>query len=884
MNYVSTRGTAPVLGFEEAMLAGLARDGGLYLPETWPTLAPDEIAALAGLSYEDAALRILAPFTGDAFPEAALRPLIARAYAGFGHAARVPLVQIAPNDWLLELFHGPTLAFKDVAMQLIGQLFEASLKRSGKRITIVGATSGDTGSAAIEAFRGAEGVEVFILFPDGRTSEVQRRQMTTPTEGNVHALAIAGDFDDAQARVKDMFNDHPFRDGTGLAGVNSINWARVLAQTVYYFTAAVALGAPHRKVSFTVPTGNFGDVFAGWVAKRMGLPIDRLVVATNQNDILHRTLETGEYRRGTVLPSISPSMDIQVSSNFERLLFELYDREGTAVSALMTELSRDNGFRLVPGRARPAPRRLRQRPRLRGRDRRRHRRDLQDDRRGRLPAHRRRHPCRAGEARRPGRADGDPRHRPPGEVPRRRRGRLRRPPAASPAHGRPDDAAGTDHARRQRPRRHRGRDRPGDCTMTVETHTLPNGVRLAVEPMPGLRSASVGIYLAAGGRHERAEQNGIAHFLEHMAFKGTPTRTALRIAEEIEDVGGYINAYTGKEMTAYYARVLEADVGRALDILADIVLNPLFQKPDIEVERGVILQEIGQALDTPDDIIFDWLQETAFPDQPFGRTILGPTERVSRFGKTDLSGFVSEHYGPDRIIIAAAGGVDPEALLRDVERLFGGIAPRPRLAVTPARFAGGERREARDLEQVHLALAFEGPGVRHEDAFVAQIYATAMGGGMSSRLFQELRERRGLCYTIFTQAGAYDDTGMITLYAGTGGDQIRELTELAMDEIRRAADGLTVAELERSRAQLKAGLLMGLESPSARAERLARMLQVWGRVQDIDETIAKIDAVTPERLRAFAERLAERADPAVALLGPVDDAPDREALARRLAA
>ena len=224
--------------------------------------------------------------------------------------------------------------------------------------------------------------------------------------------------------------------------------------------------------------------------------------------------------------------------------------------------------------------------------------------------------------------------------------------------------------------------------MTVETHTLANGVRLAVEPMPGLRSASVGIFLSAGGRHERAEQNGIAHFLEHMAFKGTPTRTALQIAEEIEDVGGYINAYTGKEMTAYYARVLEADVGRALDILADIVLNPLFQKPDIEVERGVILQEIGQALDTPDDIIFDWLQEAAFPDQPFGRTILGPAERVSRFGKDDLAGFVAEHYGPDRIIVAAAGAVDPEALARDVERLFGGLAPRPRLAVD----AGALRR------------------------------------------------------------------------------------------------------------------------------------------------------------------------------------------------
>jgi threonine synthase len=349
MQYVSTRGTAPKLGFEEAMLAGLARDGGLYVPEAWPELGHAEIAALAGLPYEDVAFRVMRPFVGDAFPEAEFRAILARAWAGFGHRARTPLVQIGANDWLLELFHGPTLAFKDVAMQLIGQLFEASLARSGRRLTIVGATSGDTGSAAIEAFRGRDGVEVFILYPDGRVSEVQRRQMTTPPEPNVHALALDGDFDDAQARLKDLFNDHAFRDGVGLAGVNSINWARVLAQTVYYFTAAVALGAPHRPVSFTVPTGNFGDIFAGWVAKRMGLPIERLVVATNQNDILHRTLTTGSYARAAVRPSISPSMDIQVSSNFERLLFELYDREGPAVAALMGELAEGRGFTLSQG-------------------------------------------------------------------------------------------------------------------------------------------------------------------------------------------------------------------------------------------------------------------------------------------------------------------------------------------------------------------------------------------------------------------------------------------------------------------------------------------------------------------------------------------------------
>lgn len=348
MKYISTRGNAPVLTFEEAMLTGLARDGGLYLPQTIPTLTHDQIADLEGVSYEEAAFRIMWPFVGDAFTEDEFRGIIARAYENFGHAARAPLKQLDSGHFLLELFHGPTLAFKDFAMQLIGQLFEFSLKRSGNRVCIVGATSGDTGSAAIEAFRGLDAVDVFILYPHGRVSEVQRRQMTTPVEANVHALAIDGHFDDAQARVKDMFNDFAFRDAVGLAGVNSINWARVLAQVVYYFTSAVSLGAPHREVSFTVPTGNFGDIFAGYIARRMGLPIDRLVVATNQNDILHRCLSTSEYRPDGVIPSISPSMDIQVSSNFERALYYAYDQDGTAVAQLMEEL-KQGGFSVSQG-------------------------------------------------------------------------------------------------------------------------------------------------------------------------------------------------------------------------------------------------------------------------------------------------------------------------------------------------------------------------------------------------------------------------------------------------------------------------------------------------------------------------------------------------------
>ncbi|MEB3421836.1 threonine synthase [Salipiger marinus] len=348
MRYISTRGQAPVLSFEDAMLSGLARDGGLYVPETIPQFSAEDIRALHGLSYEETAFRVMRPFTGDSFTDETFGDLISRAYAGFGHAARAPLKQLAPGHFLLELFHGPTLAFKDFAMQLIGQLFQEALTRRGERVTIVGATSGDTGSAAIEAFRGLDAVDVVILFPHGRVSEVQRRQMTTPVEANVHALALEGHFDDCQARLKDMFNDFAFRDEVRLAGVNSINWARVLAQVVYYFSAAVSLGAPERRVSFTVPTGNFGDIFAGYIAKRMGLPIDRLVVATNQNDILHRCLTSGGYVTSEVHPSISPSMDIQVSSNFERALFDAYDRDGAAVAQLMTEL-KSGGFHVSQG-------------------------------------------------------------------------------------------------------------------------------------------------------------------------------------------------------------------------------------------------------------------------------------------------------------------------------------------------------------------------------------------------------------------------------------------------------------------------------------------------------------------------------------------------------
>ncbi len=344
MRYVSTRGQAPVLDFEGVLLAGLASDGGLYLPESWPQFSAAEWRAMRGLSYNELAFRIMQPFLGGLIPDADFRRMINEAYGTFGHKAVTPLSQLDANDWLLELYHGPTIAFKDVALQLLGRLFDWALARSGKKATILGATSGDTGSAAIEGCRGRNALEIFILFPHGRVSDVQRRQMTTVADANVHAIALEGTFDDAQAMVKTLFGDAAFRDRAGLTAVNSINWARVMAQIVYYAAAALALGAPDRPVSFCVPTGNFGDIFAGYCAQRMGLPIHKLIVATNRNDILTRFFETGDYRKSGVAPTISPSMDIQVASNFERLLFDLHGRDGAVLRDMMAALDGSGGF------------------------------------------------------------------------------------------------------------------------------------------------------------------------------------------------------------------------------------------------------------------------------------------------------------------------------------------------------------------------------------------------------------------------------------------------------------------------------------------------------------------------------------------------------------
>ena len=420
--------------------------------------------------------------------------------------------------------------------------------------------------------------------------------------------------------------------------------------------------------------------------------------------------------------------------------------------------------------------------------------------------------------------------------------------------------------------------------MSVQIHTLSNGFRIVTEHMAGLKSASLGIWVGAGGRHERLEQNGIAHFLEHMAFKGTEKRNSLQIAEAIEDVGGYINAYTSREMTAYYVRVLEPDVPLAMDVISDIVLNSIFDSAEVEIERGVILSEIGQSLDTPDDVIFDWLQEVSYPDQPLGRTILGPEERVRSFTRDDLHAFVKEQYTPDQMVLSAAGAVDHDQLVKMAEVAFGGLEQCTTRVLQPAVYKGGEHRAIKDLEQAHFAMAFETASYRNDEIYTAQVFSLALGGGMSSRLFQEVREKRGLCYTIYAQAGAYVDTGSLTIYAGTSGTDVAELSMLCIDELRRSADDMSESEVNRARVQMKAGMLMGLESPSSRCERLARMVMIWGRVPGLDEVVAKIDAVDTGAVVEYAARLCASGVPSLALYGPVGAAPNVSVLADRLAA
>lgn len=422
-----------------------------------------------------------------------------------------------------------------------------------------------------------------------------------------------------------------------------------------------------------------------------------------------------------------------------------------------------------------------------------------------------------------------------------------------------------------------------DTDAAIEITTLSNGVRVVTDRMTSIASASVGVFVGAGARHESEELNGVAHFLEHMAFKGTTTRSALKIAEEIEDVGGELNAYTSRETTVYYARVLADDAPLALELIADIVRNATMPEEDIEVERGVIIQEIGQSADTPDDVIFDWAQARAFPDQPIGRPILGPLENVQRFGRGDFTGFISSRYTADQMVVAAAGLVEHAEVVALAEKLFGDVPAGSDAAAAPARYVGGDIRVEKDLEQAHVILGFEAPSYKSPEFYASQIAATVLCGGMSSRLFQEIREKRGLCYAIFAQPSHYSDGGWTSIYAGCGGPQIRELLDSSVDELKRAAGSVRSDEVARAKAQIRASVLMGLESPASRCQRVARGLLAHGRIRQIAEVMEKIEAVTPEDVaRSVAAQFSK--PPTLAMYGPIAGAPGYDELCSRLSA
>jgi predicted Zn-dependent peptidase len=418
--------------------------------------------------------------------------------------------------------------------------------------------------------------------------------------------------------------------------------------------------------------------------------------------------------------------------------------------------------------------------------------------------------------------------------------------------------------------------------MSVALTTLPSGLRVVSHKMPELKTLSVGVWIDAGSRYEDAGENGISHMLEHMAFKGTETRSARAIAQEIEQVGGYLNAYTSREQTAYYARVLEEDLPLAVNLLGDILQHSTFDPAELERERSVIVQEIGQAQDTPEDLVFDYMQERAFPDQPLGRTILGPAEIVRGLGSDALRGYMAAHYHAPSMVVSAAGAVDHDRLVELAAGAFRTLPPQSPRALPPGRYVGGDLRVEKDLEQAHLTLGLEGVTYDDPDYFTMQVFVGALGGGMSSRLFQEVREIRGLCYSIYAFSQSYADTGLIGIYAGTGAEELRELVPVVIGETLALAENCGEDEVQRAKAQLKAGLLMSLESCSGRAEQLARHLLVYGRLVPVEEFVRKIDVVDAFAVRRFAKRVLAGRAPTLAAIGPLGHLEPAEAIAARL--
>ncbi len=891
MKYVSTRGRAPASGFSDVLLAGLAGDGGLFVPEAWPRLSPQAIAALAGRPYAEAAFEVIRPFIDGEIGDDALTAMCVSAYATFRHPAVVPLTQIAPGAWVLELFHGPTLAFKDVAMQLLARLMDHVLARQGRRVTIIGATSGDTGAAAIEAFRGRDNADVFILFPEGRVSPIQQRQMTTVAADNIHAIAIQGTFDDCQALVKGLFGNERLRQRLGLAGINSINWARILGQIVYYFTAAVALGSPARPVSFTVPTGNFGDIFAGYAAKRMGLPVEKLVIATNINDILARTLASGRYELNEVAATTSPSMDIQVSSNFERLLFEAYGRDGAAVEGLMQRLAQARAFDIAPGpleaiRADFAAGRADEAEGAA---------TLSDVHAstGMLPDP---HTAIALAVSRRFVDEGVPMVTLATAHPAKFLEAVAAATGVEPAV--PDALAGI-LAKSERyatlandarvvedyiAAHSRAISEESSDTMTVRLSRLESGLTVITHPMDELESAALGVFVGAGSRSEEEQEHGLSHLLEHMAFKGTRTRSALEIAEEIEAVGGEVNAATSVETTSYYARILKNDVPLALDILADILQNSAFDPKELAREQHVIVQEIGAALDSPDDRVYDLFTEAAYPAQPIGRTILGTPETVRATGSPMLDAYLGRHYRGPRMVLAGAGALNHDRLVELATERFASLGREPGPSPVPAVYKGGDQRQSRDQMETQIIVGFEGRPYTSEGFYTAQVLSAVLGGGMSSRLFQEVRERRGLCYSIYAFHWSFSDTGMLGVHAAAGPSDVGELMPVILGELERAAHDIGETELQRAKAQLRAGLLMTLENPAARAGQLARQMLLFNRHIPVKELAERIDAITVEEIRQLAEDIITGSRPTLAAVGPLDGMMSAEKVAEHFGA
>ena len=408
----------------------------------------------------------------------------------------------------------------------------------------------------------------------------------------------------------------------------------------------------------------------------------------------------------------------------------------------------------------------------------------------------------------------------------------------------------------------------------INTHTLSNGLRIAVDEMPEIKTASIIVRVDAGTRHEKEEENGIAHFLEHMAFKGTKTRTALEIAEKIENIGGYLNAGTGYEETDYMVKVLSEHLEIGLDVLSDIILNSTFHDKEIEVERGVILQEIAMYLDIPDDVVSDLLRNISYPDHPLGRSILGSANNIKKFKRKDFFGFVQKYYHPKQIIITVAGGVKSSDVFRSIEEKFGYLDGPDFLSPSEAKFKGGENRIEKQLEQAHFIFALEAPTITDPKVYDARVFSAILGGGMSSRLWQEIREKRGLCYSINSGVESYPDTGQIVIYSGTGSEKISELSYVVVEEIKKLTSNVQDAEVSRAKTRMKAGMLMSLEDPFLRCARMAGLLTTWGRILDLEEIIEKIENVNVQKVKDFGSTLLNSKKGSLALYGPVDEAPD----------